>query len=375
MRETDLPDAVPVQLLSAAGVLQTEGAAADYLPLIEALTDAELTRFHRDMVVVRRFDVEAANLQRQGQLGLWVPSMGQEAAQVGSGHAARPQDHIFPAYREHAIAMIRGVDLLGIIRLLRGTSHGGWNPAESNNFHLYTLVIASQTLHATGYAMGIAFDGSTATGNPEADEAVVVYLGDGATSQGDFSEALVFAASYQTPQLFFVQNNHWAISVPVSVQSRVPLYRRAAGFGIPGIQIDGNDVLASYAVTRTNLDAARSGSGPRLIEALTYRIGAHTSSDDPTKYRTDAELQSWVARDPIARYETWLRARGAGDDVFEGIRVEAEDVAADIRARTLALETPPASLMFDHVYTDPHPVTAMQKQWLLNYEAALEADV
>ena len=375
MRETDLPDAVPVQLLSAAGVLQTEGAAADYLPLIEALTDAELTRFHRDMVVVRRFDVEAANLQRQGQLGLWVPSMGQEAAQVGSGHAARPQDHIFPAYREHAIAMIRGVDLLGIIRLLRGTSHGGWNPAESNNFHLYTLVIASQTLHATGYAMGIAFDGSTATGDPDADEAVVVYLGDGATSQGDFSEALVFAASYQTPQLFFVQNNHWAISVPVSVQSRVPLYRRAAGFGIPGIQIDGNDVLASYAVTRTNLDAARSGSGPRLIEALTYRIGAHTSSDDPTKYRTDAELQSWVARDPIARYETWLRARGAGDDVFEGIRVEAEDVAADIRARTLALETPPASLMFDHVYTDPHPVTAMQKQWLLNYEAALEADV
>ena len=375
MRETDLPDAVPVQLLSAEGVLQTEGAAADYLPLIEALTDAKLTRFHRDMVVVRRFDVEAANLQRQGQLGLWVPSMGQEAAQVGSGHAARPQDHIFPAYREHAIAMIRGVDLLGIIRLLRGTSHGGWNPAESNNFHLYTLVIASQTLHATGYAMGIAFDGSTATGNPDADEAVVVYLGDGATSQGDFSEALVFAASYQTPQLFFVQNNHWAISVPVSVQSRVPLYRRAAGFGIPGIQIDGNDVLASYAVTRTNLDAARSGSGPRLIEALTYRIGAHTSSDDPTKYRTDAELQSWVARDPIARYETWLRARGAGDDVFEGIRVEAEDVAADIRARTLALETPPASLMFDHVYTDPHPVTAMQKQWLENYEAALEADV
>ena len=374
MRETDLSDAVPVQLLSAAGVLQTEGAAADYLPLIEALTDAELTRFHRDMVVVRRFDVEAANLQRQGQLGLWVPSMGQEAAQVGSGHAARPQDHIFPAYREHAIAMIRGVDLLGIIRLLRGTSHGGWNPAESNNFHLYTLVIASQTLHATGYAMGISFDGSTATGNPDADEAVVVYLGDGATSQGDFSEALVFAASYQTPQLFFVQNNHWAISVPVSVQSRVPLYRRAAGFGIPGIQIDGNDVLASYAVTRTNLDAARSGSGPRLIEALTYRIGAHTSSDDPTKYRTDAELQSWVARDPIARYETWLRARGAGDDVFEGIRVEAEDVAADIRARTLALETPPASLMFDHVYTDPHPVTAMQKQWLENYEAALEAD-
>lgn len=363
-----------VQLLTPDGVLRSDGPAAEYLPIIEALTDADLTRFHRDMVVIRRFDTEAANLQRQGQLGLWVPSMGQEAAQVGSGHAARPQDHIFPAYREHAVAMIRGVDLLGIIKLLRGTSHGGWNPAESNNFHLYTLVIASQTLHATGYAMGIGLDGASASGNPETDEAVVVYLGDGATSQGDFNEALVFAASYQTPQLFFVQNNHWAISVPVSVQSRVPLYQRAAGFGIPGIQIDGNDVLASYAVTRMNLDSARNGSGPQLIEALTYRIGAHTSSDDPTKYRTDAELQSWVARDPIARYEKWLRSRGAGDDVFAGIREEAEDVAADIRTRTLALGTPPADLMFDHVYSEPHPVTATQKQWLRNYEAALEAD-
>ena len=374
MRPTALPDTAPVQLLSVEGVLQTEGVAADYLPLIDALTDAELTRFHRDMVVVRRFDVEAANLQRQGQLGLWVPSMGQEGAQVGSAHAARAQDHIFPAYREHAVGMIRGVDLLGIIKLLRGTSHGGWNPAESNNFHLYTLVIASQTLHATGYAMGIQFDGAAGTGDVGTDQAVVVYLGDGATSQGDFNEALVFAASYQTPQLFFVQNNHWAISVPVSVQSRIPLYQRAAGFGIPGIQIDGNDVLASYAVTRMNLDDARSGSGPQLIEALTYRIGAHTSSDDPTKYRTDAELQSWVARDPIPRYETWLRSRGAGDDVFENIRVEGEDVAADIRARTLALGTPPRALMFDHVYSEPHPVTAIQKQWLENYEAALEAD-
>ncbi|MCU1638327.1 MAG: pyruvate dehydrogenase (acetyl-transferring) component subunit alpha [Microbacteriaceae bacterium] len=363
-----------VQLLSADGVLQTEGPAADYLPLVEGLSDESLRRFHRDMVVIRRFDVEAANLQRQGQLGLWVPSTGQEAAQVGSAHAARDQDHIFPAYREHSVAMIRGVDVLGIIQLLRGTTHGGWNPAESKNFHLYTLVIASQTLHATGYAMGISLDGLSGTGDPRTDEAVIVYLGDGATSQGDFNEALVFAASYQTPQLFFVQNNHWAISVPVSVQSRIPLYQRASGFGIPGIQIDGNDVLASYAVTARNLDAARAGEGPRLIEALTYRIGAHTSSDDPTKYRQDAELQSWLARDPIARFETWLRSRGADDAFFADIAQEAEDFAADIRARTVALETPATDKIFDHVYSEPHPVTAEQKQWLANYEASFGGD-
>lgn len=359
-----------VQLLSVDGTLRNDGQAAEYLPYIEALGDEQLVQFHRDMVVTRRFDDEATNLQRQGQMGLWVPSTGQEAAQVGSAYATRAQDHIFPAYREHAIARIRGVDFVDIVRMLRGITHGGWDPRTSNNFHLFTLVIGSQALHATGYAMGMKLDGTTGTGDAATDEAVIVYFGDGATSQGDVSEAFVFAASWQTPQVFFVQNNHWAISVPVSVQARVPIALRPQGFGIPGIQIDGNDVLASYAVTRQQMDAARSGGGPRLIEALTYRIGAHTSSDDPTKYRTDAELQSWVAKDPIPRYETWLRSRGAGDDVFASIAQEAEDVAADVRARTLQLGIPSTDKMFDHVYSDPHPVTASQKQWLADYEAS-----
>ena len=267
-----------IQLLAADGSLNTaDPVAAEYLPYIDALGEAELARFYRDMVVIRRFDVEAANLQRQGEMGLWVPSMGQEAAQVGSGHALRTQDHVFPAYREHAVGMIRGLDVLDVIRMLRGVTHGGWDPAKTGNFHLYTLVIGSQVLHATGYAMGVGLDGLSGTGDAERDQAVIVYFGDGATSQGDVSEAFVFAASYRTPQLFFLQNNHWAISVPVSVQSRTPLYLRGEGFGIPSVQIDGNDVLASYAVSRRNLDEARSGSGPRLIEALTYRIGAHTS--------------------------------------------------------------------------------------------------
>jgi 2-oxoisovalerate dehydrogenase E1 component alpha subunit len=366
--------AATVQLLSPEGTLVESDASAEYLPYIEALSDDQLREFHRNMVVIRRFDLEATNLQRQGELGMWVPSIGQEAAQVGSGFAARPQDHIFPAYREHAVARIRGVDLVGIMGLLRGTTHGGWNPAESNNFHLYTLVIGSHTLHATGRAMAMTLDGTTGTGDPETDAAVMTYFGDGATSQGDVSEAFVFAASYQAPVVFFLQNNHWAISVPVTTQSRTPLYLRSGGFGIPGIQIDGNDVLASFAVTKSNLDAARSGEGPRLIEALTYRMGAHTTSDDPTKYRLDSDVAYWQPRDPISRYETWLRSRGEGDAFFAEVAEEAEDFAADIRKRTLALQSPPVGRIFDHVYSEPHPALAAQKQWLADYEASFGSD-
>lgn len=362
-----------VQLLSPAGELQAGEVADQYLPYIEALSDDELRQFHRDMVMTRRFDLEATNLQRQGQLALWPPSHGQEAGQVGSARAMRTQDHVFPSYREHAVALVRGVDAVDIIRLMRGVANGGWTPAAHGNFHLYTLVLGSQTLHATGFAMGVGLDGACGTGNPDADQAVVVYFGDGATSQGDVSEALVFAASFQTPEVFFLQNNHWAISVPVSVQSRVPLYERAGGFGIPGVQVDGNDVLASYAVSRKNLDEARAGGGPRFIEALTYRIGAHTTSDDPTKYRLNDELNSWIARDPIVRYETWLRSRGEGDSFFTELATEAEDFAADIRTRTVQLGLPTNDIIFDHVYSEPHPLMAEQKQWLENYESSFGA--
>ncbi len=361
-----------LRLLNPDGGLNTtDPAAAEYLPLVAGLDDDLLRSFYRDMAVIRRFDVEAANLQRQGEMGLWVPSMGQEAAQVGSGHAARPQDHIFPAYREHSVGMIRGLDVLDVIRMLRGVTHGGWDPAKTGNFHLYTLVIGSQTLHATGFAMGVALDGLSGTGDAEKDQAVIVYFGDGATSQGDVSEALTFAASWRTPQVFFLQNNHWAISVPVTTQSRTPLHLRAEGFGVPSMQIDGNDVLASYLVTRRLLDEARAGDGPRFVEALTYRIGAHTSSDDPTKYRDAEELASWGARDPIARYEAWLRGRGEGDAFFAGVAEEAEDVAADIRRRTLELAPPAAASMFDNVYSEPHPVMDAQRAWLADYEASL----
>lgn len=361
-----------VQLLTTDGAFAPSESAAEFLPYFERLTEADYRTFYRDMVVVRKFDTEAANLQRQGQLALWVPSHGQEAAQVGSAYATRAQDHVFPSYREHVVGMIRGLDMVDILRMLRGVTLGGWTPEDHGNFHLYTLVLASQTLHATGYAMGMQLDGATATGNPETDQAVIVYYGDGASSQGDANEALVFAASYQTPQVFFMQNNHWAISVPVSRQSRSPLYLRAGGFGMPGIQVDGNDVLASYAVTAKAMDDARAGHGPSLIEALTYRVGAHTTADDPTKYRDPEELAYWVARDPIVRFRTYLQGLGVEQEFLDSVDEEAADHAADVRRRALEITSPDRSVIFDNVYAEPHPLVVEQKNWLDAYETSFD---
>ncbi len=365
-----------VQVLNEAGRFEPTDAAGEFLPYLDALTDDDLGRFYRDMVVVRRFDLEATSLQRQGQLALWPPSSGQEAAQVGSAHAARPQDTIFPSYREHVVATIRGVDPLDIVRVMRGVTNGGWDPADpkNGNMRVYTLVLGTQALHATGYAMGVKLDGATGKGDPASDQAVIVYFGDGASSEGDVSEAFVFAASYQTPQVFFLQNNQWAISVPVTTQSRVPLYRRSGGFGIPGIQVDGNDVLASYAVTARQLDAARGGHGPSLIEAVTYRMGAHTTSDDPTRYRSSDEDDHWRGRDPIARMRAFLSARGFPAGWFDEIDEEAADYAADVRRRTLEIVAPVAATIFDHVYSEPHAGVAEQRAWLERYEKSFELD-
>ncbi|WP_350348399.1 thiamine pyrophosphate-dependent dehydrogenase E1 component subunit alpha [Agromyces sp. G08B096] len=373
MAALDRDFSVPtLQLLNHEGELRPTPEAEQFLPVVEALADGELEQFYRDMVISRRLDVAGANLQRQGQLALWVPSHGQEAAQVGSARAARPQDHIFPSYREHIVGIIRGLDPVKILTLLRGTTLGGWDPAENGNFHLYTLVLASQTLHATGYAMGLGFDGASGTGDPETDAAVLVYYGDGATSQGDASEAMVFASSYEAPQVFFVQNNQWAISVPVSRQSRSPISLRGTGFGMPGIRIDGNDVLVSYAVTRTALEEARSGQGPSFIEAVTYRMGAHTTADDPTKYRTQDEVDYWTLRDPITRYRTWLEQRGASAAFFDGVDADAADLAADVRRRTLEVTAPTREVIFEHVYSEPHPLMREQYAWLDAFERSLD---
>ena len=363
-----------VSVLDQHGSIRPTQAAEPYVDRALAVPLDQRIGFLRDMVRTRAFDVAAANLQRQGHLALWVSSWGQEAAQVGSGRAARTQDTIFPSYREHAVGMIRGLDPLAIVRLLRGVAQGTWDPAENGNFRQYCLVLGSQTLHATGYAMGVQFDGATATGDVERDEAVMVYLGDGATSQGDSNEALVFAASYQAPVVFFVQNNQWAISVPVERQSRVPLAQRASGFGMPGVRIDGNDVLAAFAVTGTMLDETRAGRGPGLIEAVTYRIQGHSSSDDPTKYRSEDELQRWTERDPVVRLRRHLESEGVDAGTFDEIDAEAADLAADVRHRTLELTEPLVAEMFEHVYSEPHPLMEEQLRWLRDYEASYGSD-
>ncbi|MEH0108685.1 thiamine pyrophosphate-dependent dehydrogenase E1 component subunit alpha [Tersicoccus sp. MR15.9] len=336
------------------------------------ITADELRTFYRDMAVTRRFDDEGTALQRQGQLALWVPSRGQEAAQVGSGRAAAPQDYIVPTYREHAVARTRGVDFADIMKLFRGVSNSGWDPRE-HNFHVYTLVLAAQVPHAVGYAMGIARDGAVGNEDPARNEAVLGYFGDGASTEGEVHEGMVFASSFTAPIVFFCQNNQWAISVPSAVQSRVPLSRRAAGYGFPGIRVDGNDILAVHAVTRWALERAHAGSGPALIEAFTYRLGAHTTADDPTKYRAASEEAEWAGKDPLTRFEAWLRAEGIADDAFfADVAAEGDAVAAHVREATLALSLSGLDTSFANVYGQPHPLVDEERRWHEQYEASFD---
>jgi len=329
-------------------LLTPEGDLVEHPEYSIDLTPEEYRGLYRDMVLVRRIDAEGTALQRQGELGLWAPLLGQEAAQVGSGRAQTAEDYAFPTYREHGVAWCRDVDPVNLLGMFRGVNNGGWDPNEKN-FHLYTIVIGSQTLHATGYAMGMQRDGR--------EGAVIAYFGDGASSQGDVNEAFVFASVNNAPVVFFCQNNQWAISEPNERQFRVPLYQRAAGFGFPGVRVDGNDVLACLAVTRAALEHARSGNGPMLVEAFTYRMGAHTTTDDPTRYRSADELEEWKAKDPIMRMRAFLeKSKNADEAFFKEVDAEADAVAADIRARCVAMTDPQPISIFDHVYAEPHPL-------------------
>jgi 2-oxoisovalerate dehydrogenase E1 component alpha subunit len=367
---TPQPEIPMLQLLAPDGTYGVPKEYQRYGEAIESLTEDQLKTFYRDMARIRRFDIEAIALQRQGQLGLWVPAIGQEGAQIGSGYGVGHSDHIFPSYREHGVAITHGVELMSILKMMRGVNHGGWNPEETR-FHLYAIVLGTQVLHAVGYAMGVKLDGLVGTGDKDKDLAVISYMGDGATAEGDVSESLLFAAVNDAPIVFFVQNNQWAISSNIKDVTRAPLYTRGQGFGVPGMRIDGNDVLASYAATKIHMDQARSGQGPFLIEALTYRIGAHTTSDDPSKYRDEAEVTEWKAKDPIARFEVFLRRQGISDDFFEEVAQAGDALAKDIREQTFALGIPPLENIFNHVYSDPHPEIEYQRQWLKAYESKM----
>ena len=340
-------------------LLTPEGERVEHPTYSLDITDDELRGLYRDLVLVRRVDAEATALQRQGELGIWASLLGQEAAQVGSGRALRPDDYAFPTYREHGVAWCRGVDPLNLLGLFRGVNHGGWDPNEKN-FHLYTIVIGAQTLHATGYAMGMQKDG--------ADGAVIAYFGDGATSQGDVNEAFIYASVFNAPVVFFCQNNQWAISEPIERQTRIPLYQRAMGFGFPGIRVDGNDVLACLAVTRAALQNAREGNGPTLVEAYTYRMGAHTTSDDPTRYRLTDELESWKLKDPIERVKAYLVRTGKADqEYFDQVDAESDELAAHVRKGCLDMADPAPLSVFDHVYADEHPLVEEERAQFAAY--------
>ena len=351
-------------------LLTPEGERLEHPDYPLELSADEVKDLYRDLVLVRRIDTEAIALQRQGELGIWASLLGQEAAQVGSGRALGPRDMAFPTYREHGVAWCRGLDPMKLFELFRGVSHGGWDPAE-HNFHLYTIVIGAQTLHATGYAMGIQRDGLVG----ENGEAVIVYFGDGATSQGDVNEAFVFASVFNAPVVFFCQNNQWAISEPLERQSRVPLYQRASGFGFPGIRVDGNDVFACLAVTRKAMQAAREGQGPTLIEAFTYRMGAHTTTDDPTRYRLAAELEAWKLKDPLERVKVYLSRTGAADAAFfEAIDAEAAEVGRSVRQGCLAMPDPQPLSIFENIYSEPNALLDAEREQFAAYLDTFEAE-
>jgi 2-oxoisovalerate dehydrogenase E1 component alpha subunit len=329
-------------------LLTPEGERVEHPDYACSLSGEQIFSMYRDMVIVRRLCNESTSLQRQGQLALWAPIQGQEGAQIGAGRALAPMDFTFPSYREHGIAWCRGVPPEQLLRLFRAVSNGGWDPQKYRH-HVPTIVLGNQVLNAVGYAMGVQYDG--------ADEAVLTFFGDGASSQGDVLEAFVWASSFNAPVVFFCQNNQFGISTPSSTQSKVPLFRRARGFGFPGVRVDGNDLLACYEVTKAALENARAGGGPTMIEAYTYRMGAHTTSDDPTRYRVDAEVEVWKHRDPIERIKALLvREYQVKPAAFEAVGEEADAFALKLRDDVLAMGRPDPLSMFDNAYAEPHPL-------------------
>jgi pyruvate dehydrogenase E1 component alpha subunit len=323
--------------------------------------DDQLLEMYRQMVICRRLDQEGLNLQRQGELGLWGPYTGHEAAQVGAALAMSPTDWIFPYYRDFAMAVCRGIDPGAIMTVFRGLTHGAWNPYEYR-FAPFIISVGTQIPHAVGYAMGCALDDEQC--------AVLVGFGEGATSTGDWHEAMNFAGVFRAPVVFFCENNQWAISVPMHEQVSGVIADRAAGYGFPGVRIDGTDVLTVYAVVRAAAARVRTGAGPALIEALTYRMGAHTTNDDPTRYRTEAELEPWHSKDPIETCAERLRRRSAwSEESASAIAAEADERALAMRRTMLDAKPGHPTAVFDLVFGNP-PRSLLRERDELN--AALE---
>jgi pyruvate dehydrogenase E1 component alpha subunit len=348
-----MTDDAPMRVLPLDG---SEGPDPSSLDLKEE----ELRELYRLMALTRRADLEATALQRQGELAVYPPLIGQEAAQVGSAFALEESDWIFPSYRELGAAVVRGVDLVEYLHFYRATWHGGTYDANAHRFGYVSVPVGSQILHAVGVAMGSKLD----------DKGIcsLVYFGDGATSEGDFHEGCNFAAVFKIPTIFFCQNNQWAISVPLAAQTVAPIWRKAGAYGFPGVWVDGNDVLAVYLATKEAAARARDEGIPTLIEAATYRIGPHSTADDASRYRTDEEVAAWRARDPIDRYRRWLETSGVADGgYFESVDQEAKGFAGRIRTGVIGSGPRPVAEMFEWVFADLPEHLSRQKDEALRF--------
>ncbi|CAN5231825.1 pyruvate dehydrogenase (acetyl-transferring) E1 component subunit alpha [soil metagenome] len=357
---TGAEPATMIQTVDADGTLTRPGTEID----------PELVRgLYRDMLLARRFDEAAFHLQRQGELGLWLSCRGQEAAQVGSIRALQNSDQVFPSYREVAAALCRDIAPADLLSQWRGTTHGGWD-SDKHRFHITTLVLATQLLHATGYALGVAADRRR---DPSVDEIVLCYFGDGSASQGDASEALNWSAVHDAPLIFFCQNNQWAISTPASAQSRTPLHVRAAGFGLRTTLVDGNDVVAVHAVTTAAAQRVRDGGPPEFIEAITYRMAGHSTSDDPTRYRDSDELAVWETRDPLVRIRRLLDHAGWADDAYHAaLEDEAVELAEETRKVCRALHASPLEDSFRHTFTTETPALRRERELFTTWRESFE---
>jgi pyruvate dehydrogenase E1 component alpha subunit len=315
-----------------------------------------LLKLHRFMVLARKFDERLLNLQRQGRIGTFPPIKGQEAAQLGTIAHLRASDWMVPAFRETAAELWRGKSLESIIIYNNGFAEGVDIPEDRNDLPI-SVPVGSQIIHAVGLGWAAKYR--------QKDDVVMTFFGDGATSEGDFHEGLNFAAVFQAPVVFVCQNNHWAISMPLSKQTRSKtLAQKALAYGMPGIQVDGNDILAVFAAAQEAVQRARSGDGPTLIECVTYRLMMHTTADDPKRYRTDEEVEKWSKRDPLPRFQKYLMDKGllSGDKLNE---IESE-IMEEIQAAVEGAEKQMAAFgdpmdMFDHAYAEMPPYLKEQK--------------
>lgn len=345
------PGLAPVQLVSPDGTPTAEDRYSRELPA------ETLCWLYEMMALTRELDVEFVNLQRQGELALFPSCRGQEAAQIGATACLRKTDWLFPQYRELGVFIVRGIPPGHVGAMWRGTWHGGLDFVTKCCAPI-SIPVGTHALHAVGAAMAAQRLGE--------DSVTVAFIGDGATSEGDVHEALNVAAVFRAPCVFYVQNNQWAISMPVCKQTAAPsIAHKAIGYGMPGIRVDGNDVLACYEVMAEAAARARAGDGPMLIEAVTYRLGPHTTSDDPTRYRSQDELDHWLALDPIPRYRAYLQGQGLWSDrLADRVAARSSRLRTELRDAVFGAPDIDVDEVFTTVYAEITPALEAQRQQL-----------